>query len=157
MLPACLLPTLIEKVCVERPDLRQCQLLVPPDVPVRTGFHQVLSSFRLLGIDQHNAVIAFLHRVAALGEARSVVAVIAHGRNVSDVDHRLLPALLLQDVYPLVPVPGHGRRIARPIIADVFVHGRKRAQLAVRALGDVDDHVPLLHLILTSPARAAPP
>ena len=87
----------------------------------------------------------FFTRVAALCHAGRVVAVIAHGRNVGDVDHRHLPALLLQDVDPLVPVLGHRRGIARPVVADIFIHGRERAQIAIRALRDVDDHVPFLH------------
>jgi hypothetical protein len=90
-------------------------------------------------------VLALRHRIAALGDARRVVAVIAHGGNVGDVDHRHLPAFLLQDVDPLVAVLGHRRGIARKLVADVFIHDRERAQIAIGALRDVDDHVPFLH------------
>src|SRR5204863_9479276 len=41
----------------------------------------------------------------------------------------------------------HRRCIARPRIGDVLIHRRKRAKLAVRALRDIDDHVPLLHRV----------
>src|SRR5215470_9716123 len=148
LLAAGLLPALVDEVDIERPDLRQLQLVIPPDVAVGTGLDQVLAPLRLLGIDEHDPVIALFHRVAGLGHARRIVAVIAHGRNVGDVDHRHLPALLLQDVDPFVPVPGHRSRIARPGVADILVHHRKRAQVAIGALRDVDDHVPLLHWLL---------
>ncbi len=78
-------------------------------------------------------------------DAGRVVAVVAHGRHVGDVDHRRLAALLLQDVDPAVAVLRHRRGIAGKIIADIFVHGGERTQLAIRALRDVDDHVPLVH------------
>src|SRR6516165_9350172 len=147
LLAAGLLPALVDEVGIERPDLRQLQLVVPPDVAVGTGLDQVLASLRLLGIDEYDPVVALLHRVAGLGHARRIVAVIAHGRDVGDVDHRHLPALLLQDVDPPVPVLRHRRAITRPSIADVFVHNRERAQIAIRALGHVDDHVPFSHRI----------
>src|SRR2546430_8812328 len=145
LLAAGLLPALVEQVSIERPDLRKLQLLVPPDVPVGAGLDQVLAPPRLLRIDQHDPVLALLHCVAGLRHARRIVAVIAHGRNVGDVDHRHLPALLLQDVDPFVAVLRHWRAIARPGVADIFVHDRECAQVTVRALGHVDDHVPLLH------------
>src|SRR4029450_652558 len=145
LLAAGLLRALVEEVGIERPALRKLQLLVPPDVAIRTALDQILAPPRLLRVDEHDAVVALLHRVAALRHARRVVAVIAHGRNVGDVDHRHLPALLLQDVDPLVAVLGHRLRIARPGIADIFIHDRQGAEVAIRALGDVDDHVPFLH------------
>src|SRR5262249_3502543 len=145
LLAAGLLPALVDKVGIERPDLRQLQLVVPPDVAVGAGLDQILAPLRLLGIDEHDPVVALFHRVAGLGHARRIVAVIAHGRNVGDVDHWHLPALLLQDVDPLVAVLRHRRGIAGPGVADVFVHDRERAQVAIRALGHVDDHVPFLH------------
>src|SRR5215469_15480362 len=145
LLAAGLLPALVDEVGVERPDLRQLQLVVPPDVAVGAGLDQVLAPPRLLRIDEHDPVVAFFHRVAGLGHAGRIVAVIAHGRNVGDVDHRHLPALLLQDVDPLVAVLGHRRGITGPRVAHVFVHDRERAQVAIRALGHVDDHVPFLH------------
>src|SRR5215467_15042555 len=145
LLAAGLLPALVDEVGVERPDLRQLQLVVPPDVAVGTGLDQILAPPRLLRIDENDPVLAFLHRVAGLGHARRIVAMIAHGRNVGDVDHRHLPALLLQDVDPLVPVLRHRRGIAGPGVADIFIHDRERAQMAIRALGYVDDHVPFLH------------
>src|SRR6516225_5246913 len=145
LLAAGLLPALVDEVRIERPDLRQLQLVVPPDVAVGAGLDQILAPLRLLGIDEDDPVVALFHRVAGLGHARRIVAVIAHGGNVGDVDHRHLPALLLQDVDPFVPVLRHRRAITRPGIADVFVHDRERAQIAIRALGHVDDHVPFLH------------
>ena len=145
LVAARLLPALVEQVRVERPDLRHLVLLVPPDVAVGAGVDQVLAPLRLVGIDEDDAVVAFLDRAAALGHAGRVVAVVAHGGNVGDVDHRHLPALLLQDVDPLVAVPRHRLGVARPVVADIFVHGRERAQVAIGALGDVDDHVPFFH------------
>ena len=137
-----------EGVGVEWPVLRHLKLLVPPDVSVWTGVHQVLAALGALLVDQHDAVLALRDRAVALGDARRIVAVIAHGRNIRDVDHRHLPALLLQDVDPLVAVLWHRLGVARPVVADIFVHGRQRAELAVRALGDVDDHVPFFHWLL---------
>src|SRR5262245_16970686 len=145
LLAAGLLPALVDEVGIERPDLRQLQLFVPPDMAVGTGRDQILAPLRLLGIDEHDPVLALFDCVAGLGHARRIVAVIAHGRNVGDVDHRHLPALLLQDVDPLVAVLRHRRGIAGPSIADIFIHDRERAQIAIRALGHVDDHVPFLH------------
>src|SRR5262245_9302084 len=170
LLAAGLLPALIEEVGVERPDLRKLQLLVPPDVAVGTALDQILAPPRFLRVDEHDAVVALLYGVAALRHARRVVAVIAHGRNVGDVDHRHLPSLLLQDVDPLMAVLGHRRRIPRPGVADIFIHDRQGAEVAIGALGHVDDHVPFLHRTyplvagleavmtadaVTSPARAA--
>src|SRR5262245_20149531 len=145
LLAAGLLPALVEQMGVEWPDLRKLQLLVPPDVPIRTALDQILAPPRLVRVDEHDAVVALLHRIAALRHARRAVAVIAHGRNVGDIDHRHLPALLLQDVDPLVAVLGHRRRIARPGVADIFVHDRQGAEVAIGALSHVDDHVPFLH------------
>src|SRR5262249_44187711 len=140
---------------------------------VGTSVDQVLASPRLLGIDQHDSIVALFDRVTGFGHARRVVTMIAHGWNVGDVDHRNLPPLLLQDVDPFVPVLRHWRAVARPSIADILVHDREGAQVAIRALRHVDDHVPLLHGIhlfviaelrpamtayaVTSPARAARP
>ena len=145
MLPARLFPALVEEVGVERPDLRKLQLLVPPDMAVGTALYQVLAPFRLLRIDQHDSVVALFHRASAFCHAGRVVTVIAHGRDVGDIDHRDLPTLLLQDIDPLVAVFRHRCGIARPAIADIFVHDRERAQIAIRALRDVNDHVPFLH------------
>ena len=131
---------------VERPGLRQLQLLVPPDLAVGAGVDELLLSLGLLRIDDDDAVAALLDRALRRRlHAWRIVAVIAHGRNVGDVDHRHLPALLLQNVYPLVAVLRHRRRIAGPFVADIFVHGGERAQIAIGALGDVDDHVPFFH------------
>src|SRR5215204_3869589 len=142
-----LVPTLIDEMRVERPDLRNLEFLVPPDMAVRARLDEVLAPFRLVGIDENDAVVALLHDAAALGQARRIVAVVAHGGHVGDVDHRNLPALLLQDVDPPVAVLRHRFRVARPVVADILVHGRKRAQIAVGALGDIDDHVPFFHPI----------
>ena len=140
--------------------LRQLQVFVPPDMAVRAGADQILAALGLHRIDQYDAVGALLDRAGLVGlDAGRVVAVIAHGRNVGDVDHRHLPAFLLQDVDPLVAVLGHRRRIAGPVIADIFVHGGERAQIAVGALGHVDDQVPFLHesstLLLPLPLRCS--
>src|SRR5262249_9102235 len=91
--------------------------------------------------------------------ARRVVAVIAHGWHIGDVDHRRLPALLLQDVDPAVPMLWHGLGIAGPFVADILVHRGKRAQIAVGALGDVGDHVPFFHraTFRSLAAQLAPP
>src|SRR5215211_7540640 len=142
-----LVPTLIDEMRVERPDLRNLEFLVPPDMAVRARLDEVLTPFRLVGIDENDAVVALLHDAAALGQARRIVAVVAHGGHVGDVDHRNLPALLLQDVDPPVAVLRHRFRVARPVVADILVHGRKRAQIAVGALGDIDDHIPFFHPI----------
>src|SRR5262249_23330419 len=91
-----LLPALVKEVSVERPDLGKLQFIVPPNVPVGAGFNEILASPRLLGIDQHDPVVPLPHRIARLRHAWRVVAVIAHGRNVGDVDYWRLPALLLQ-------------------------------------------------------------
>jgi hypothetical protein len=100
----------------------------------------------LFRIDDHDAIAALGHGpLRRRLHAWRVIAVIAHGRHVGDVDHRRLPAFLLQDVDPLVTVLGHRRRIAGPFVAGIFVHGGKRAQIAIGALGHVDDHVPLFH------------
>src|SRR5215204_1135572 len=107
-----LVPTLIDEMRVERPDLRNLEFLVPPDMAVRARLDEVLAPFRLVGIDENDAVVALLHDAAALGQARRIVAVVAHGGHVGDVDHRNLPALLLQDVDPPVAVLRHRFRVA---------------------------------------------
>src|SRR5258708_536686 len=152
LLAAGLLPALVDQMGVEGPGLRQLLLLVPPDVAVRAGLDDLLLALGLDRIDDDDAVLALLDRALRRGlDAGRVVAVIAHGRNIGDVDHRDLPAFLLQDVDPLVAVPRHRRRIAGPVIADIFVHGGERAQIAIGALRHVDDHVPFFHVV-TSPA-----
>src|SRR5262245_23537528 len=145
LVAAGLLPALIDEVRVERPMLRHLEFLVPPDVPIRTGVNEVLAALGALLIDQNDAVVALTNCAIAFGDTGRIIAVIAHGRNVGDVDHRHLPAFLLQNVDPLVAVLGHRLGIARPVVADILVHGRERAELAVRALGDIDDHVPFFH------------
>src|SRR5262249_14534100 len=67
LLAAGLLPALVEKVGVERPGLRQIELLVPPDVAVGTGVDQLLLPLRLLGIDQHDAVRPLADRADLVG------------------------------------------------------------------------------------------
>src|SRR5262245_11044011 len=145
LLAAGLLPAMVNEVGIERPDLRHLQLCVPPAVAGGTGRDQVLAPLCLLRIDEHDPILALFHRVAGLGHARRIVAVIAHRRNVGDVDHRHLSSLVLQDVDPLVAVLRHRRGITGPGVADIFIHDRERAQIAIRALGHVDDHVPFLH------------
>ena len=146
LVAAGLLPALVEEMRVERPVLRHLQLLVPPDVAVGTGLDEVLLPLGLHRIDDDDAVLplgdgAVLRRL----DAGRVVAVIAHGRHIGDVDHRRLAALLLQDVDPAMAVLRHRRGIAGKLVADILVHGGERAQLAIGALGDVDDHVPFGH------------
>src|SRR5262245_66340670 len=57
LLAAGLLPALVDEVCIERPDLRQLQFFVPPDVAVATGLDQGLTPLRLLGIAEHDPVL----------------------------------------------------------------------------------------------------
>src|SRR5262245_50225863 len=52
LLAAGLLPALVDEVGIERPDLRQLQLFVPPDMAVGTGLDMVLALLRLLGFDE---------------------------------------------------------------------------------------------------------
>src|SRR5215472_7466603 len=52
LLAAGLLPALVDEVGVERPDLRQLQLVVPPDVAVGAGLDQILAPPRHLRIDE---------------------------------------------------------------------------------------------------------
>src|SRR5712671_7486349 len=56
LLAAGLLPALIDQVGVKRPGLRQAELLVPPDVAIGTGVDQLLLSFGLDRIDDHDAI-----------------------------------------------------------------------------------------------------
>src|SRR5262245_11342146 len=57
LLAAGLLPAPVDEVCIERPDLRQLQFFVPPDVAVATGLDQGLTPLRLLGIAEHDPVL----------------------------------------------------------------------------------------------------
>src|SRR5262249_10332229 len=94
LLAAGLLPAAVEEMGVERPELRQLELLVPPDVPVRARVDEILVSLGLARIDDDDAVGALLYGADLVRlYAGRVVAVVAHGRNVGDVDHRRLPAL----------------------------------------------------------------
>src|SRR5215469_1409734 len=146
LLSAGLLPAAVEQMRVERPSLRQLQLLVPPDVTIRARVDELSLPFCFFRIDDHDAVPALSNDALRRSlQAWRIVAVIAHGRDISDVDHRRLPAFLLQNIDPLVTVLRHGRRIAGPFVADIFVHGCKRAQIAIGALGHVNDHVPFFH------------
>src|SRR5665811_1201947 len=150
LLAARLLPALVNEMRVEGPGLRQLQFLVPPDVAIGAGVDQILAPLRLDRIDEHDAVVAFFHRATAFGDAGRVVAVVAHRRHIGDVDRRQLAALFLQDIDPLVAVLWHRRRIAGKLVTDVFVHACQRAQVAIGALGDVDNHVPFIHRIHTT-------
>ncbi len=67
LLAARLLPALVDQMGVERPELRHLMLLVPPDVAVGAGVDEVLAALGLLRIDDDDAVVALLDRVAALG------------------------------------------------------------------------------------------
>src|SRR5262249_15925726 len=53
------------------------------------------------------------------------------------------------NVDPLVAVLGHRRRIAGPVVVNIFVHGSERAQIAIGAFGHVDDRVPFLLFLVT--------
>ena len=90
LVPARLLPALVDQMGIEIPRLRHLVLLVPPDVAVGAGVDQVLAALGLVRIDQDDAVVALLHRAAAFGDAGRVVALVAHGGSVGDVDHRRL-------------------------------------------------------------------
>jgi len=145
-LAAGLLPAPVEKMGVEWPGLRQLQLLIPPDMPVGASVDELSLAFGLFRVDDHDAVAALVDDALwRCLHARRVVTVIAHGRNVSDVDHRHLPALFLQDVDPFMTMFRHRRRIAGPFVTDIFIHGGKCAQIAIGALSHVDDHVPFFH------------
>src|SRR6185369_1771260 len=76
LLAARLFPALVDQVRVKGPGLRQRQLLVPPDVAVRTGLDQIAAAFRLHRIDHHDSVGALAHSVAAALETGRIVAVI---------------------------------------------------------------------------------
>src|SRR5262249_27872198 len=78
LVTARLLPALIDEMGVERPVLRDLEFLIPPDVAVRAGVNEVLAPLCLLGIDQHDAVLAFADRTARFGDAGGVIAVVAH-------------------------------------------------------------------------------
>src|SRR4029077_20987849 len=94
LLAAGLLPALVEQMGVKRPGLRQLLLLVPPDVAVGAGIDDLLLALGLDRIDDDDAVLALPDGALRCRlDAGRVVAVIAHGRNVGDVDHRDLPAL----------------------------------------------------------------
>src|SRR5262249_21711796 len=141
-----LLPALVDEVRIERPVLRNLQLLVPPDVAIGTGVDELFLARSLGGIDDDDAVGALGDRaVLRRHHAGCLVAVIAQHPYTGDVDHRRLAALLLQDVDPAVAMARHRRRVSGKYVADIFVHGRERAQLAVRALRNVDDQVPFAH------------
>ena len=121
-------PALVEQMGVEGPGLRQLQVLVPPDVAVGAGVDELFPALGLIRVDQHDAVLALPDRAGLVRfHAGRVVAMVAHRRSIGDVDHRQLPALLLQNVDPLVTMLRHRRRIAGPVIADIFVHGGERA------------------------------
>src|SRR5262249_3573752 len=75
-----------------------------------------------------------------------VVEVVGSGGDIGGVDHRRLAAFLLQDVNPPMAVLRHRRCISGKIVADVLVHSGERAELAIGALGNVDDHVPSGHI-----------
>src|SRR5208282_4112645 len=132
LLAAGLLPTLVDEMRVEGPGLRQLQLLVPPDVAIRTGIDELLLTLGLRRIDNDDAILALCDDAGIVGlHARRIVAMVAHGGDVGDVDHRYLPAFLLQNVDPLMTVLRHRRRVTGPVIADIFVHGCEGAQIAV--------------------------
>src|ERR1700683_4239251 len=95
LLAAGLLPALVDQVGVKGPGLRQLLLLVPPDVAVGTGVDDLLLALGLDRVDDDDAVLALLDGALRRRlDAGCVVAVIAHGRNIGDVDHRDLPTLL---------------------------------------------------------------
>ena len=145
-MPTRLPPALIKQVGIEGPSLRHLSFIVPPDVTVRASIDKMLLSFCLLRIDQDDAVLSLTNGPGLVGlHTGCQVAVIAHRRNIGDIDHRHLSAFLLENVDPPVAVLRHRRRIAGKIVVDIFVHDRKRTQVAVGALGDIDDHIPLFH------------
>ena len=82
-------PALIDEMRVEVPVLRQAEFLVPPDVTVGTGFDELLPALGLFRIDQHDSVLALADRtIRRRLDTRRVVAMVAHGRHIGDVDHR---------------------------------------------------------------------
>ena len=81
----------------------------PTGVRATRDIDEVLATLRLDWIDEHDAVVTFAHCATAFRDAGGVVAVVAHGRHIGDIDHRRLSALLLQNVDPPVTVPWHRR------------------------------------------------
>ncbi len=143
-----LLPAAVEQMRVEEPVLRQLQIFVPANRAVRARVGDGLLALRLDGVDMDDPVVALRHRsVLRRRDARRVVAVLAHHGQIRDVHERTRAALAAADVDPTMLVAGHRRRIAFELVADVLVLIRERAAIAVRALRDVDDEIPLLHLL----------
>ena len=105
----------------------------------------LLTALRLDRVDDDEAVGPLVHG-AVVGEAGGVVAVLAGLGQVGDLGERVLAALLALDVHPAVPVPGLRGGRGRKVVADELVLVGQKAVVAVVAAGDVDDHVPLLHL-----------
>ena len=140
---------------IESPGLRHLFFLVPPDGAVGAGLHQVALALGLHRIDQHDAVVA-LGDGAVLGllHARRIVAVLAHPGQERHVDHWTGAALLAVDLDPFVAVLGHLFRVARKGVAHMFVMTGEYTQIAVGAVGDIDDQVPFAHL--TSPTPPGP-
>ena len=128
-----------------RPDIEGKADLVEEVMRIH-GVDEIAPALGLDGIDDDDSVLPLVHRAAAGLDARGVVALIAGRRHVVRLDHRAAAAHLALDVDPAVAVKRLRRRIAGEVVADVLVLRGEKAAVAVLALGDVDDQVPLLHL-----------
>jgi hypothetical protein len=64
---------------------------------------------------------------------------LAHDRQIYDVHDGTRTALIGSNIDPSMLVLGHRRGIAFELVADVLILVRQRAQIAVCALGHVDD------------------
>ena len=82
---------------------------------------------------------ALVHLLLEMRSELSLGIALAH------FNHRLRTGLPLENVDPAVPVRRHLCRVARKVVAVVFVVTGQRATVAVEALRDVDDQVPLVH------------
>jgi hypothetical protein len=52
-----------------------------------------------------------------------------------------------------VTVKGLGKGIPGPIVAHMFILASEKAVVAVLAFLDIDDQLPVIHLIVSSPAH----
>ena len=131
---------------VEEPVLRQLGIFVPAHCVVWAGVGDRLLAFRLDWVDDDDTVVALCHcAVFCGGHTWRIVAVLAHDRNVGNIHDWAVSALAGKDVDPPVVVARHRCRVAFKLVPDVFVLVCQRAQVAVRAFGNVDDQVPLFH------------
>ena len=113
-----------------------------------------LRPLRLHRIDDHDAVVALADGVAGMANAGRVVAVIAHHRQIGGLHHGRAALRAAQDADRAVADGSGRRRVAREVVADMFVAVRDDAVVAVLAAADVDDQVPLAHRLPPTPRGA---